>query len=130
MVAVIVSPPSISLCFAGGFRLPPIDGTPRFFYAPSMPSERSIVNAISRRLKDRGVWHFKVHGSAYQRAGIPDIVGCCRGRFFAFEVKRPGEDPTKIQRYEMMRLAESGAIVGVARSVEDAEEKLKTILDI
>ena len=76
------------------------------------------------------MWHFKVHGSAYQRAGIPDLIGCHRGRFFALEVKQPGEQPTKIQRYEMMRLVQSGAVVGVARSVEDAEDKLKTILDI
>ena len=93
-----------------------------------MPSERSIVGAISRWLTRQKIWHMKVHGSAYQRAGIPDIIGCARGRFFGLEVKRPGERPTKIQRYELAKLDKAGAITGVVRSVEDAQEVLRKIL--
>jgi len=93
-----------------------------------MPAERSIVNSISRWLKSEKIWHFKVHGSAFQRAGIPDIVGCCRGRFFALEVKRPRENPSKIQEYEMAKLDQSGALTEVVRSVPDAQIALKKIL--
>jgi hypothetical protein len=28
---------------------------------------------------------------------LPDLIGCLRGRFFAIEVKRPGEQPTPLQ---------------------------------
>lgn len=39
--------------------------------------------------KEVGGWWFKVWGGAFQQSGIPDIVGCVEGYFFAFEVKVP-----------------------------------------
>ena len=117
-----------------GTHFPPILMGPHHFlpyvfitvkvYAGEMPAERSIVNSISRWLKSEKIWHFKVHGSAFQRAGIPDIVGCCRGRFFGLEAKRPGEKPSKIQQYEMKRLDNSGAFTAVVCSVADAKNAL------
>jgi len=64
---------------------------------------------------------FKVHGGPYQIAGLPDIIGCYSGRFVAIEVKRPGNTPTKLQLAIMKKLADAGATVGVAYSVEEAQ---------
>lgn len=38
-------------------------------------------------LRARGVFCFKVHGSANMMAGLPDIIACVEGKFVGFEVK-------------------------------------------
>lgn len=83
-------------------------------------SERSIVNSIMSWLKDQpDTWCMKVHGGPYQVAGVPDIIGVKEGVFFAIEVKRPGQKPTKIQEHVMEQMTFAGARVTVATCVED-----------
>ena len=40
--------------------------------------------------------------------GVPDRIILCRGRAMFFELKRPGQKPTKLQEFELKRLRESG----------------------
>ena len=40
---------------------------------------------------------WKEHGGMYGTAGIPDIIACVDGRFYAFEVKTETGKPTKLQ---------------------------------
>lgn len=55
-----------------------------------IPLESTITNNIQRYLKRLpGWWGFKVMGGAQQKRGVPDIIGCYRGRFVGLEVKRP-----------------------------------------
>lgn len=50
--------------------------------------ERDIVAAILRYLKKGNhCFAWKTHGGMYGTAGIPDIIACIDGRFYAFEVK-------------------------------------------
>jgi len=62
----------------------------------------------------------KRHGSAWGVAGDPDLYGSINGRHFEIEVKRPGEHPTKLQNARLTEWRSSGALAGVARSVEGA----------
>ena len=70
-----------------------------------------------------------MHGSQYAVKGTPDILGCRPdGQAFALEAKAPGgEAPyydhieTLKQHLELMAWKRAGALVGVIRSVEDAE---------
>ena len=93
---------------------------------PQKVLESSIVGAIFKYLKPlpRSFW-FKVHGGWFQRAGLPDIVGVFRGRFVAFEVKRPGNGPTALQTYTLEQLKAAGAVAGIVYSVEDAQVILR-----
>src|SRR5262252_5353518 len=59
------------------------------------------------------IWEFKVHGSDYQRAGLPDIIGCVCGLFFGFEVKNPGEIATELQLYELKQIKKAGGIAAI-----------------
>jgi len=70
----------------------------------------------------------KRHGTAMGVAGDPDLYGSIRGRHFEIEVKRPdrSSELTELQRQRLREWELAGAIVGVARSVEDAV----TILDL
>jgi hypothetical protein len=49
----------------------------------------------------------KIHGSVYT-AGLPDIVGCYRGRYFGIECKQPGERPTALQVAELQAIRQAG----------------------
>lgn len=84
--------------------------------------ETSLVKKIMTWLEADGGWWMKVHGSPFQKAGVPDIIGCYKGRFTGIEVKMPGNYPTLIQRACMNLLKAAGARVGVAYSVEEALE--------
>lgn len=56
----------------------------------SIPLESAITADIQRYLaRVPDWWGFKVQGGGTQMRGVPDIVGCYRGLFVAFEVKRP-----------------------------------------
>lgn len=74
------------------------------------------------------VW--KIHGSAFQAAGIPDLIGCVRGHFVGLEVKMPGEEDTLTRRQAstLQRIAGAGGIDGVVTSVEDALDLLAMVL--
>jgi hypothetical protein len=56
----------------------------------------------------------KRHGTAYGRAGQPDIFGCYHGQHVEIEIKRPGEEPTDRQKFEMWQWRAARAIVGCA----------------
>lgn len=56
-------------------------------------------------------------------AGLSDLVGCTsKGRFFAIEVKMPKENPREDQKEFLKAMKDSGALSGVAHSVEEALE--------
>jgi len=82
--------------------------------------ETHLVVKMKDRLEAEGGWWFKVHGGPFQRAGVPDIVGCYKGRFIGIEAKMPGNGPSAIQKYNLGLLAEAGARVGVAYTIQEA----------
>jgi hypothetical protein len=83
--------------------------------------ESTIVAKIMKALKEkRGVMVRKRHGTAMGVVGDPDLYGTIGGHHFEIEVKRPGENPTEIQTRRLLEWKDAGAIVGVARSVDDA----------
>ena len=77
---------------------------------------------IQKQLRARypGIWLFKTHGSEYQPAGLPDLIGCWRGRFFGFEVKEPDEEPSAIQSEEIADIIAAGGIAGRVETFEEA----------
>ena len=90
-----------------------------------MQPETRIVNAILKKLRSlEGIAAIKIHGSIFARKGEPDIVGCRRGRFFAFEVKTATGKPTPLQLHRLEEWRQAGAIVGVVRSVKEVLQLL------
>jgi Holliday junction resolvase len=66
---------------------------------------------ICKYLDSIGAWYFKPYMAGFGKSGVPDIIGCWRGRFFSIEVKREGKKPTKIQED---RIAEVESVGGKA----------------
>jgi hypothetical protein len=83
--------------------------------------ESRLSREIQKALRKRGAFCFKVHGSEYMMAGLPDIIVCYRGMFIALETKTPeGKDPTRRQRYVHDRINNADGVVSVPRTVADA----------
>jgi len=56
------------------------------------------------------------------QAGLPDIVGCCNGKFFGIEVKQPGKAPTPIQLFQLRQIRKAGGHTLVAVNVDQVKE--------
>lgn len=83
-----------------------------------LPLEKTITKEILSWLRAHGFWAVKIHGGPFQRAGLPDIIACKKGRFFAFEVKRPGGQLTTLQRGTLMDLSNHGAVAAPVYSLD------------
>ena len=83
--------------------------------------EKDIVAAILRLLKKRPrCFAWKTHGGMYGTAGIPDIIACVDGRFYAFEVKQPGGRLTRLQAATLDKIRAAGGVAAMVTSVEEA----------
>ncbi len=58
------------------------------------------------------------------QTGIPDILGCVKGRFIAIELKIPGGKLTKLQSFVLNKLSLTGALTGVCYSLGEVKELL------
>lgn len=82
--------------------------------------EREIVAAILRHLKTMPhCFAWKTHGGMYGTAGIPDIIACIDGRFYAFEVKQPSGRLTRLQEVTLGKIRAAGGAAYMVTSVED-----------
>lgn len=82
--------------------------------------ESRLSRQIMDALRAEGAFVWKNHGGPTMMAGLPDIAGCYKGRFFAIETKMPGNEPTPIQRLRHSEIREAGGIVKVVKSVAEA----------
>lgn len=90
-----------------------------------MPLEKTIVAKVMAEAKRLGYWVMKNHGSAYSVKGLPDVLAIRDGRAVWMEVKRPGEEPTRIQEHRMRELRAAGCPVAVVHSAGEARGVLE-----
>lgn len=84
--------------------------------------EKDIVAAILRHLKNRPrCFAWKTHGGMYGTAGIPDIIACIDGRFYAFEVKQPSGRLTRLQEVTIEKIRAAGGVAVKVTSVEEVK---------
>lgn len=94
-----------------------------------MTPEKKVKNKVVAMLKDAGVYYFYPVMGGYGSSGVPDIVGCCNGKFFAVECKSGGNKPTALQLKNMAQIKECGgfAIVVNEQNLDSVEALLKTL---
>lgn len=96
-----------------------------------MNRETVLMRKIMVALSERGHFVMRTNSGVFfdsnggrVRIGFPglsDLVGCTSGgRFFAIEVKLPGEEPRDDQQKFLDAMRNTGAIAGCAHSVEEA----------
>ena len=71
--------------------------------------EGKIKARVRRILEINKVYHFMPATGGYGRSGVPDIVGCANGKFFAIECKASADKkPTALQQKELDHIEEAG----------------------
>ena len=88
--------------------------------------ENNIVKAILKYLKTvPHCFAWKEHGGMYGTAGIPDIIACIEGGFYAFEVKTDTGKTTALQDATIRKIKNCGGHAYVVRSVDEVKAILR-----
>ena len=91
--------------------------------------ESDIVRAILKYLKNvPNCFAWKEHGGMYGTAGVPDIIACIGGRFYAFEVKTEKGKATALQEATIRKIQNAGGIAATVRSVDEVRVLLQDSL--
>lgn len=76
----------------------------------ALTPEGKVKAKVRRMLDAASVYYFMPATGGYGRSGVPDIVGCCDGRFFAIECKAGKGVTTALQDNELRKIKEAGGI--------------------
>jgi len=71
----------------------------------SMTPEAKVKKVVVQQLKELSAYYFYPVTGGYGRSGVPDIVGCCNGRFFGIECKAGSNKPTALQKRNLEEIA-------------------------
>lgn len=98
---------------SGGEKVTPATSHKESFY------QAKIIKWLKDTYPSAFVW--KAAAGPYSRGGIPDICAIIDGRFFGFEVKRPGIGKlTKLQEQTIKQINAAGGFAAVVSFPEDA----------
>lgn len=88
--------------------------------------ESRLSRVIMTELRLKGAFCFKVWGSEHMMAGLPDIIGCYRGRFFAFETKTPDKrkNTSMVQERIMQKIRDAGGLAQVVCTTTEAVDAM------
>jgi Holliday junction resolvase len=75
-----------------------------------MTPERKVKNAVANILKKSGAYYFYPVTGGYGSSGVPDIIGCYRGCFFAVECKAGSGRTTALQEKNLEEIRRNGGI--------------------
>ena len=80
-------------------------------------SEKALKEQVLKWTKRHrpDVWLYKT--ADLWKSGIPDIVGCAKGQFFAVELKTPVGRVTKLQIKTLEAIKQSGGKAKVVRTL-------------
>lgn len=80
-----------------------------------MTPEAKVKQRVRQLLEKHKAYYFMPATGGYGRSGVPDFVGCLNRRFFGIECKAGGNEPTALQRRELMQIDAVGGAVFVAK---------------
>jgi Holliday junction resolvase len=75
--------------------------------------EAKVKARVVKQLKEMGVYHFSPVTGGFGRSGVPDIVGCMNGQFFALECKAGRGMTTALQEKNIEFIRENGGFAMV-----------------
>tara|TARA_R100000995_G_scaffold78489_1_gene49101 strand:- start:112 stop:432 length:321 start_codon:yes stop_codon:yes gene_type:complete len=90
-----------------------------------MTPEAKVKRVVTKHLKSVGAYYFFPATGGYGKSGVPDIVGCFRGKFFGIECKAGGNKPTALQEKNLREIADCEGIALVVN-----EENMNDVLDL
>jgi hypothetical protein len=90
-----------------------------------MTLESKVKKKVVQQLKLLDAYYFYPVTGGYGRSGVPDIVGCYKGKFFAIECKAGTNKPTPLQTLNIEQIILTGGIALVIN-----EENVDTVYSI
>lgn len=88
-------------------------------------TEAEFQGRVLKRLRATGGYWVNIHGGAYQRPGLPDVLGCYKGWFISIELKRPGKYATPQQgmtpaQWNFLSQVRANGGIAIVADTEDA----------
>jgi len=83
--------------------------------------ESKVKKKVTEQLKKLGAYYFYAFTGGYGKSGVPDIIGCYRGFFFAIECKAGSNKPTPLQEKNIREIEDAGGLVIVVNEDNLAE---------
>ena len=79
----------------------------------STTPEGKVKAKVVAFLKKEGAYYFFPATHGYGRSGVPDIVGCIEGKFFAIECKAGSNKATALQIREIETIRATGGAAAI-----------------
>lgn len=95
-----------------------------------MTPEGIVKKKVVAILKSIGAYYFFPATHGYGRSGVPDIVGCYDGGFFAIEVKSEGKKPTALQENEIRQIVKQRGVAFVYDGTMSDQELIQRITGV
>lgn len=73
-------------------------------------TEKKFEEQVKKWLKEHNAWYVKTWSNGIQRAGIPDLIICWKGRFIGLELKAENGRPSELQKREVDQIKKAGGI--------------------
>ena len=92
-----------------------------------MTPEAKVKKKVKLVLDELGAYHFFPLMGGFGRAGVPDIIGCYKGHFFAIECKAGKNTTTALQDRELEKIRKAGgvAIIVNEENIEDVKAAIQ-----
>lgn len=91
---------------------------------PESRLQKRIQQALRKQV---GGWWFKVWGGPFTPAGIPDLIGCVDGMFFAFEIKVP-KAVTRVSAIQLETIKDIQKAGGTSYVIISEEEAVNAVI--
>ena len=75
-----------------------------------MTPEKKVKTKVVAILKELGAYYFYPITGGYGASGVPDIVGCYMGKFFAIECKAGKGKTTALQEKNITQIKATGGL--------------------
>jgi len=89
--------------------------------------EKKVKDKVVKILKEFGVYYFFPATYGFGRSGVPDIVCCLEGNFFAIECKAGKNKPTALQEREMEAIRKTKGVALVVN--EENIEHVRILIE-
>ena len=98
----------------------------------SSTPETKVKRVVTKYLKEMGAYYFYPVTGGYGRSGVPDIIGCHKGKFFGIECKAGKGKTTALQQKNLEDIKTAGGFDWVVNeeNMHDTEEVLTAWVNV
>ena len=87
-------------------------------------AEALLTKSIRQLLNSVGIFAWKEWGGPMSTPGVPDIIGCFKGRLIGIEIKSEKGVVSEYQKEFIENINRAGGLAFVARSLDDVIDGL------